>query len=96
MKLNMASRTLVAVILIIAAIVAIMPVIVAHTRRLQSMRADLAEVLDQCRARYAAAATHTDTTEADYWTPSLHGEQRPGDPPCGRYRRRNMLAPAAR
>jgi hypothetical protein len=57
------------------------------------MRADLAEVLAECRARYAAAATAADTAAVDAWQPSLHGERRTGDPACGPYRRRNMIDP---
>jgi hypothetical protein len=86
------SRTLVIALVVAAAIIALLPLLVARTHRLQTMGADLAEVLDQCRARYAAAATAADTAAADAWQPALHGEQRPGDPACGRYRRRNMLA----
>jgi type II secretory pathway pseudopilin PulG len=85
------SRALIAVLLVAAAIVAILPVLIARTRRVQSMRGDLAEVLGECRARYAAAATAADTAVVDVWLPTLHGVRRPGDPTCGPYRRRNML-----
>jgi Flp pilus assembly protein TadB len=85
------SRTLIFAIVLAAAILALLPLLVARTRRVQTMRVDLAEVLDQCRARYAAAHTAADTAAADAWQPALHGELRSGDPACGPYRRRNML-----
>lgn len=90
------SRTLILALLVGAAILALSPEFVARTRRLQSMRADLTEVLDQCRARYAAAATAADTAAADAWQPRLHGVLRPGDPACGPYRRRNLIGPERR
>ncbi len=62
-------------------------------RRVQSMRSDLTEVLAECRVRYAGAVTARDTAAADAWQPTLHGSHRPGDPTCGPYRRRNMIAP---
>jgi hypothetical protein len=85
------SRALIVGLLVAAAIAAVLPVLVARSRRLQGMRADLAEVLGECRARYADARTAADTAAADAWQPALHGVQRPGDPACGPYRRRNML-----
>jgi hypothetical protein len=85
------SRTLIVALLVLAVILALLPLVIARTNRVQTMRADLAEVLDQCRARYAAASTAADTAAADAWQPALHGERRPGDPACGPYRRRNML-----
>ena len=90
---GLGSRVLIVTLLVAAAIVALLPVLVARTRRVQTMSADLAEVLGECRARYAAAATTADTAAADAWQPSLHGERRPGDPACGPYRRRNMIRP---
>jgi type II secretory pathway pseudopilin PulG len=90
------SRTLIVVLLVAAAIVALLPAVFARTRRMQTMRADLTEVLQECRVRYEAARTAEDTAAADAWQPALHGNQRPGDPPCGPYRRRNMLKPASR
>ena len=86
------SRTLIFTLLLGAVIVALLPVILARSQRVQSMRADLTEVLDQCRGRYAAAVTAADTAAADAWKPTLHGARRTGDPACGSYRRRNMLA----
>ena len=85
------SRRLVVLLLVVAAIVAILPVIVARSRGVQLMRADLSEVLTACRAQYAAARSAADTAAADLWQPPLHGAQRPQDPTCGPYRRRNML-----
>jgi hypothetical protein len=90
------SRTLIVALIVLAIILAILPVIVARTRRVQTMRADLAEVLDQCSARYATASTAADTVAADAWQPALHGERHPGDPACGSYRRRNMLGAPGR
>jgi hypothetical protein len=88
------SRRVVLVLVAVAAVLAVFPVLVARSRRLQSMRAGLAEVVGECRARYLGARTMADTAEADAWQPPLHGEQRPGDPACGAYRRRNMLGAA--
>jgi type II secretory pathway pseudopilin PulG len=90
------SRALIVLLLVAAAIVALLPAVFARTRRMQTMRADLTEVLQECRVRYEAARTAADTAAADAWQPALHGDQRPGDPPCGPYRRRNMLTPASR
>jgi hypothetical protein len=90
------SRTLIVALLVLAVILALLPLVLARTQRVQTMRADLAEVLDECRARYAAAATAADTVAADAWQPALHGERHPGDPACGSYRRRNMLGTSRR
>lgn len=90
------SRTLIFLLLIGAAITAVLPAVLARSPRVQRMRTGLTDVLDECRLRYAAARTAADTAAADAWQPALHGEQRPGDPPCGPYRRRNMLAPGSR
>jgi type II secretory pathway pseudopilin PulG len=89
------SRTLIVILIVVAALVAVLPAIFARSRRVQTMRVELAEVLQQCRARYDAARTAADTAVADAWQPALHGARRPGDPPCGPYRRRNMLKPAS-
>jgi len=86
------SRALIGGLLVVAGIVALLPLLLARSHRLQTMRGGLAEVVGECRARYDAAATAADTAAVDVWRPGLHGEQRPGDPPCGSYRRRNMLA----
>ena len=80
-------------LIVVAALVAVLPAIFARSRRVQTMRVELAEALQQCRARYDSARTAADTAAADAWQPALHGERRPGDPPCGPYRRRNMLKP---
>ena len=85
------ARRLVIVLVVAAAIVAWLPMAIARTHRLEIMRAGLAEVVTECRGRYAAAGTAADTAAADAWQPPLHGQPRPGDPACGAYRRRNML-----
>ncbi len=90
------SRTLVVALLVLAAVLALLPVAAARTHRLRTMRIGLSEVLGQCRARYAAAATADDTAAVDAWRPELHGVRRSGDPACGPYRRRNMLAAEGR
>lgn len=89
------ARRLVIVLVLGAAVVALLPVVIARSHRLQIMRADLTEVLTECRARYAGARTAADTAGADAWQPPLHGERRAGDPACGAYRRRNMLGAGA-
>ena len=89
------ARRLVILLLAAAAIVAVLPMAIARTHRLQVMRAGLAEVVAECRARYAGTRTAADTAAADAWQPPLHGERRPGDPACGAYRRRNMLGTGA-
>ena len=90
------SRTLIVALLVVAAVLAVLPAVFARSGRVQTMRADLTEVLGECRERYAAARSAADTAAADAWHPALHGEMRPGDPPCGSYRRRNMLTPSSR
>jgi type II secretory pathway pseudopilin PulG len=90
------SRTLIVLLLLAAAVAAFLPAVLARSRRVQTMREDLTEVLRECRVRYDAARTAADTSAADLWQPALHGQQRPGDPPCGPYRRRNMLQPMSR
>lgn len=87
------SRALIVMLLVGAVIVALLPVIIARTRRVHTMRDDLAEVVGECRERYASARTAADTAVVDSIRPTLHGVQRPGDPPCGPYRRRNMTKP---
>jgi type II secretory pathway pseudopilin PulG len=90
------SRTLIVVLLVVAAVVALLPAVLARSHRVQTMRDNLTEVIQECRVRYDAARTAADTAAADLWQPALHGAQRPGDPPCGPYRRRSMLEPASR
>jgi hypothetical protein len=87
------SRALIVILLLGAVIVALLPVIIARTRRVHAMRDDLAEVVGECRELYASARTAADTTAVDSVRPRLHGVQRPGDPACGPYRRRNMTKP---
>ena len=91
---GISSRTLIIALVIAAAVVAVLPLLIARTGRLQTMRAGLAEVLAECRDRYAAARTSDDTAEVDAWRPPFHQEDRPGDPTCGPYRKRNMLGTA--
>jgi type II secretory pathway pseudopilin PulG len=85
------SRLLIVALVVAAIIVALLPAAISRTRRVQLMRVELAAALGECRARYAAARTAVDTAAADSVRPSFHGAQRPGDPACGPYRRRNML-----
>lgn len=85
------ARRLVIFLVVGAAIVGLLPGVLARSHRAQVMRAGLTEVVAECRARYADAHTAADTAAADAWLPPLHGERRPGDPACGAYRRRNML-----
>lgn len=85
------ARRLVIVLVVVATVLALLPVVIARTHRLQVMRADLSEVVAECRARYADTRTAADSAAADAWQPPLHGERRAGDPACGAYRRRNML-----
>ncbi len=89
------SRILILLLLLAAALVAIVPARYARSRRVQEMRTGLLEVLQECRSRYQAATSAAVSAAADAWQPALHGERRPGDPVCGPYRRRNMLAPQA-
>ena len=85
------SRALIIGLVIVAALIALLPVVIARSRRVQTMRADLTEVLEECRVRYAEARSAADTAAVDAWQPTLHGAQRAGDPTCGPYRRRNMI-----
>lgn len=88
------SRKVILLLLVGAALMAILPATFARSRRAQRMRFELTDVLAQCRARYDTARTAADTAAVDAWRPSFHGDVRPGDPPCGPYRRRNMLGHA--
>jgi hypothetical protein len=90
------ARALVLALLVVAGLLVVLPAIIARTRRLRDMRSGLAEVVDECRARYAENRSAADTAATDAWRPPLHGVQRPGDPACGDYRRRNMLKTVAR
>ncbi len=85
------SRLLVILVLLVGLGLVLLTRTVARSSRVQRMRADLAEVLGECRARYAAARSPADSAAADAWRPPLHGAPRPDDPPCESYRRRNML-----
>lgn len=90
------SRTLV-LILVLGAILAVaLPTIFARSRTARTMRADLTEVVGECRELYGRAPTAADTAAVDSVRPPLHGRERPGDPACGHYRRRNMTKPLER
>jgi len=90
------SRTVVLILVLGAVLAVLLPTIFARSRRAQTMRADLAEVVAECRKRYAAAPSAADTATVDSLRPLLHGHERPGDPACGQYRRRNMTKPVER
>ena len=90
------SRALVLILVLGAVLAVALPTIFARSRQAQTMRADLTEVVGECRARYAAAPTAADTAAVDSVRPLLHGRERPGDPACGHYRRRNMTKPVGR
>jgi Flp pilus assembly protein TadB len=90
-KRPVGSRLLVAIVLLVGLGLVLLTRTVARSSRVQRMRADLVEVLGECRARYAAARSAPDSAAADAWRPPLGGAARPDDPPCGSYRRRNML-----
>jgi hypothetical protein len=78
-----------------ASAIAIAPVIIGRGRRVRVMREELQAVLSQCRAKYAVARNAADSAKADEWVPHGSAGVRSGDPPCGSYRRRNMLSRAA-
>ncbi len=65
--------------------------LVARGRNVQRMRAELSTVLSECRDRYHGAVTAADSARVDAWVPPTPAGARIGDPPCGSYRRRNML-----
>lgn len=90
------SRTLVLILVLGAVLAVVLPTMFARSRTAQTMRADLAEVVTECRQLYGAAPTAADTAAVDSVRPLLHGRERPGDPACGHYRRRNMTKPIAR
>lgn len=90
------SRALVLILILGAVLVVLLPTMFARSRRAQTMRDDLAEVVTECRELYAAAPTALDTAAVDSIRPLLHGRERPGDPACGHYRRRDMTKPVGR
>ena len=87
------SRILILLLVLTAAVIAIAPVIIGRGHGAQVMREGLQEVLDRCRTMYAEARTAADSAQVDEWVPPVLGATRSGDPPCGKYRRRNMLGP---
>ena len=87
------SRALIVILLVGAAIVALLPVLIARSRQARRMRDDLAGVVAECRVLYAAASTAAVTAAVDSVRPALHGIRRPGDPACGPSRRRSMTKP---
>ncbi|MGH7497631.1 MAG: hypothetical protein ACREL3_02135 [Gemmatimonadales bacterium] len=86
------SRLLILVLVIGAAIIALAPVVLGHGRDVKLMREGLQSVLAECRAKYAIARNARDSAQADEWVPQQAAGVHPGDPACGRYRRRNMLS----
>ncbi|HEX6616107.1 MAG TPA: hypothetical protein VF046_07355 [Gemmatimonadales bacterium] len=90
------SRTLVLVLVLGAILAVALPTIFARSRTARTMRVDLTEVVGECRELYAKAPTAADTAAVDSVRPLLHGRERPGDPACGHYRRRNMTRPLGR
>lgn len=90
-----AAHILVMALVAVAVLIAVVPAIIGRTRRVEVMRHDLKEVVAECRARYDTSRTAQDTAVVDAWRPPFHGVQRPGDPVCGAYRRRNMLRTVA-
>jgi hypothetical protein len=89
------SRILILVLILAASAIAIAPVIIGRGHRVRVMREELQAVLSQCRAKYGVAGNAADSAKADEWVPHDSTGIRAGDPPCGSYRRRNMLSPAA-
>ena len=87
------SRILILFLVLTAAMIAIAPVIIGRGHGAQMMREGLREALDRCRTKYAEAGTAADSALVDEWVPPVMGATRSGDPPCGKYRRRNMLGP---
>ena len=88
------SRILILVLVVVASAIAIAPVIIGRGRGVQRMREELQAVLSECRAKYGEARNAADSARADTWVPHDSAGTRAGDPPCGSYRRRNMLGRA--
>lgn len=85
------SRILILVVVVTAAALAIIPAVIGRGHGAQVMRDELRSVLSECRTKYAQAHSAADSALADEWVPPFAGTVRAGDPPCGKYRRRNML-----
>jgi type II secretory pathway pseudopilin PulG len=88
------SKLLILVLILVAAAVALAPAIISRGRGVQVMREELRAALSECRARYAEARNAADSAQADQWVPLGSSKTRAADPPCGKYRRRNMLGRA--
>lgn len=85
------SKLLVLVLVLLAGAVAIGLRAVARGRDVQVMNTELCAVIAQCHGKYREATSAADTARIDAWVPARSGGSGAGDPPCGRYRRRNML-----
>jgi hypothetical protein len=85
------SRVLIAGLLVAAAVLALVPVILGHGRRVRRMREALVSAVAECSERYAEAHTAADSARVDDWVPNGPGTASSDDPACGSYRRRNML-----
>lgn len=85
---------LILVLIVVATLVALVPVIIGHGRNVRLMREGLGAALSECRARYADARSPEDSARADQWVPRGSAGSHDGDPACGSYRRRNMLSRA--
>ena len=78
-------------LVVTAAVLAIGPALIGRGHGAQVMRDEFRAVLSECRTKYADAHSAADSALADEWVPPAAGAVRAGDPPCGKYRRRNML-----
>ena len=85
------SKLLVLVLVVSAVAIGVVIRLVAGSRDVQRMRAELSTILTECRDKYHAAATAADSARIDGWVPPTSTGAQTGDPPCGSYRRRNML-----
>ena len=88
------SRLLILLLIVVAAALALAPAIIGRGHGVQVMREELRAAVSECRARYAGARNAADSAQADQWVPRGSSGVRTGDPPCGKYRRRNMLGSA--
>jgi hypothetical protein len=85
------SKLLVVALVVSAVAIGVVIRLVAGGRDVQRMRAELSTILTECRDEYHTAVTAADTARIDAWVPPTSSGTRAGDPPCGSYRRRNML-----
>jgi hypothetical protein len=86
-----ASKLLVCALVLIAVALGVGIRLTARGRGVQRMRAELSLILAECRDKYRAAGTAADSARVDTWVPPTSAGGRTDDPPCGSYRRRNML-----